>query len=689
MIKYVQIVLAALIVAGIASLPSVAQAAEVELRWQRPKASSKFVGYRVYSGPKSGDYNQYVDVAKSQTSVIISNLEPGNTYYFAATSVSQSGDESAFSNEIKVQLPADVKIDSDGDGLSDREEREIYGTHPKRADSDGDGVDDGDEVAFWGDAWGQDADGDGLINVLDRDADNDGVADAAEIDANTNPADSASTPELESPELALLPIVAVEASEDQAPHAAAQAIDGDLNTHWAAEGDGQSIRYDLGSTATVSEVAIAWGQGDRHATAFTLETSVDGTVWEEAWSGDSSGATLALESYTFTPRPARYVRVVGYGTPNDRWNRVADTEIYGQFTQMPLPMQSVQGSGSRSNPPSNTVDGDLSTHWAAKGDGQWLQYDVGAMAMIGEVAMAWPHGDRRIASFAVHVSSDANTWTEVFSGDSSGTTRKLETYAFPAVAARYVLIIGYGNSSNLWNAIAETEIRGHVIDQETITEKTIGKHTYTVQLIAQDDFSNLDNWVLESRRPETITVKDHTLQWDARDTVGTLWHRQEMSGPTIVEYDVQAIEGRLNINGIFYGSIEKRGQETLLEVRRDGKGSAKDYRTFRNYTVTFTDPDNNGVWRTRFRKNPGHKLLGEHRRKHDVGPDTYHRMTYVFEANGHMSLYVDGVRMQRYKDKKRAYRKGHHALRIYKTMSNYKNFKIYRILPNDRKDDRK
>lgn len=57
MIKYVQIVLAALIVAGIASLPSVAQAAQVELRWQRPKASSKFVGYRVYSGPKSGDYN--------------------------------------------------------------------------------------------------------------------------------------------------------------------------------------------------------------------------------------------------------------------------------------------------------------------------------------------------------------------------------------------------------------------------------------------------------------------------------------------------------------------------------------------------------------------------------------------------------------------------------------------------------
>ncbi|PON19931.1 hypothetical protein C2W62_00085 [Candidatus Entotheonella serta] len=60
-------------------------------------------------------------------------------------------------------------------------------------------------------------------------------------------------------------------------------------------------------------------------------------------------------------------------------------------------------------------------------------------------------------------------------------------------------------------------------------------------------------------------------------------------------------------------------------------------------------------------------------------------MTYVFEANGRMSLYVDGVRKHQYTDKKRPYRRGYHALRIYKTLSNYRNFKIYRILPGDGK----
>ena len=58
-------------------------------------------------------------------------------------------------------------------------------------------------------------------------------------------------------------------------------------------------------------------------------------------------------------------------------------------------------------------------------------------------------------------------------------------------------------------------------------------------------------------------------------------------------------------------------------------------------------------------------------------------MTYVFEANGRMRLYVDGVQMKQYRDKKDAYREGYHALRIYQTRSNYKNFRnSYQILPD-------
>lgn len=42
--------------------------------------------------------------------------------------------------------------DSDGDGLSDRAERNTYGTNPNEADTDGDGVNDGTEIERGNDA---------------------------------------------------------------------------------------------------------------------------------------------------------------------------------------------------------------------------------------------------------------------------------------------------------------------------------------------------------------------------------------------------------------------------------------------------------------------------------------------------------------------------------------------------------
>ena len=84
--------------------------------------------------------------------------------------------------------------DSDGDGINDRDERLVYGTHPGKADNDGDGIDDGTELAYWGDAWSLDADNDGLINLLDADADGDGFYDGLEKHHGFNPADAADYP---------------------------------------------------------------------------------------------------------------------------------------------------------------------------------------------------------------------------------------------------------------------------------------------------------------------------------------------------------------------------------------------------------------------------------------------------------------------------------------------------------------
>jgi hypothetical protein len=427
-----------------------AYAGQIKLSWTAPTNSPDFEKYRIHWGYEKGVYLHHQDVGKDTTSTTISDLAPKKTYYFAATTVMASGHESDHSNEVSAYMDDDT----DGDGIMDQDELNVYGTDPNRADTDGDGVNDGDELAFWQQTWNQDDDGDGLINLLDPDADGDGIADGSDTDPkDPNP------PHNPEPVLDLLPVVGVQASATQEPNVPANTTDGNLSTRWAAEGDGQWIMYDIGTLATVNEVAIVWFNGNQRKASFDIAVSVDGKAWNEVFSGDSTGTSSDFEAYTFPAVSARYVRITGYGNAANRWNSITETELYGQIGAKVLPVVDVQASDAQDpNVPANTTDGDLNTRWSASGDGHWIMYDIGTSATVNEVAIAWFQGDRRKSSFAIAVSVDGKTWNEVFSGDSSGTSNDFEAYSFPSVSARYVRITGYGNSVNLWNSITETEI---------------------------------------------------------------------------------------------------------------------------------------------------------------------------------------------------------------------------------------
>lgn len=295
-----------------------AYAGQITLSWTAPKTPPDFEKYRVYWGYEKGVYTHHKEVNKDTTSATISDLAGKKTYYFVATTVMSSGHESDYSNEVSAYMDDDT----DGDGIMDQEELNVYGTNPNQADTDGDGMNDGDELAFWQHQWNQDDDGDGLINLLDQDADGDGVADGSDAD----PRDPA-------PVLELLPVVGVQASATQAPNVPANTTDGNLSTRWSAEGDGQWIMYDIGALATVNEVAMVWLNGDQRKASFDIAVSVDGKTWNEVFSGDSSGTTNDFEAYTFPSVSARYVRITGYGNSANRWNSINETEIYGTLMQ--------------------------------------------------------------------------------------------------------------------------------------------------------------------------------------------------------------------------------------------------------------------------------------------------------------------------------------------------------------------
>ncbi len=169
---------------------------DVSLEWD-PSIEPNVSGYKMYYGTSSGDYTYTVDVG-NYTTCTISGLEEGNTYYFATTAYDFSGNEADYSNEVFKYIP---KTDTDGDGIPDYDEIDIYSTDPNMPDTDLDGISDGDEIDFWGNSWNADSDGDEIVNLLDWDSDNDGFSDGWEKDQNSDPSDPGSIPSLLSIEI--------------------------------------------------------------------------------------------------------------------------------------------------------------------------------------------------------------------------------------------------------------------------------------------------------------------------------------------------------------------------------------------------------------------------------------------------------------------------------------------------------
>jgi len=77
--------------------------ADVTLAWD-PNPEANLKGYKVYYGSASGSYSFMVD-AGNRTSLTISCLSAGKTYYFAAQAYGYAGEESEMSHELRYDTP--------------------------------------------------------------------------------------------------------------------------------------------------------------------------------------------------------------------------------------------------------------------------------------------------------------------------------------------------------------------------------------------------------------------------------------------------------------------------------------------------------------------------------------------------------------------------------------------------------
>lgn len=112
------------------------------------------------------------------------------------------------------------------------------------------------------------------------------------------------------------------------------------------------------------------------------------------------------------------------------------------------------------NSPENTMDDNLESYWGSDTLGCFISYDVGEEVSFEGIGIAFASGDKRTSQFEVEVSKDGQTWTNVYTGSSSGKTLQIQKFDFAPITGRFIRIVGKGNSGTGggWNSISEVVI---------------------------------------------------------------------------------------------------------------------------------------------------------------------------------------------------------------------------------------
>jgi len=158
--------------------------------------------------------------------------------------------------------------------------------------------------------------------------------------------------------------------------------------------------------------------------------------------------------------------------------QILSTSMVGYNGSDPADCLPVVASSDDGNVPANVLDNDLNTRWSASGDGQWIQFCLNSAATVTGVQIAFYNGTSRTSTFDILTSTDGASWsTKASNLVSSGASLNLETFSITATTAKYVRIVGHGNSVNAWNSYTEVRIQtsssltARVMDEETVTTK--------------------------------------------------------------------------------------------------------------------------------------------------------------------------------------------------------------------------
>ena len=205
------------------------------------------------------------------------------------------------------------------------------------------------------------------------------------------------------------------------------------------------------------------------------------------------------------------------------------------------------------------------------------------------------------------------------------------------------------------------------------------------EVLFEDDFDSMDNWVVEQQPGGTVKISDGKLEID--DAAGcTVWFKHKMDGPLMIEYDVYMIKaGGPNDNtrdlNCFWMAIDPNYPTDIFR-QKDRNGRFRNYDHLRLYYVGYGGHQNK---RTRFRKYNGlgeKPLLPQHdlsRKEYMIPPNQTMKIQIV--VLGNRTQYIrDGEVIFDYHDQE-PYSEGWFAFRTVRNHMSADNFKVTRLIP--------
>jgi uncharacterized protein YjdB/regulation of enolase protein 1 (concanavalin A-like superfamily) len=235
---------------------------------------------------------------------------------------------------------------------------------------------------------------------------------------------------------------------------------------------------------TISGItAPQWMRVERSGDTFTASYSADGNSWTTVGSVNiSMNSTVYVGLVT-----ASHADGVLCSASFDNVSVSTSSEPV-ELTNLALNKSvSASDESETATPPSNAVDGDADSRWAASGYPQWLEVDLGGTYSISETELIC-YNDRAY-QYVIEVSTDGSSYTEIVDRSSNSTAGSNDAPiadAFSSVNARYVKITVSGADSytGTWVSLEEFRVYGDATSLKSVeTSESFAQQSINTEML--------------------------------------------------------------------------------------------------------------------------------------------------------------------------------------------------------------